>query len=666
MQAQLKRSITPKKIFKKKRQLKNYLINMRKSLILSLICLLCFSNVYAKYNRDSVIITNDTLGVHPWKKTAPLPNKIAHWSLSLEAGFSLIDADFHQPNITILPITRIRPAGGFMLEYDFTPVLGIAGGYYYGNYGVRYKDGSDNPWLLYGHMHSLEAVLTVDLIDAWFPRRESTIFSAYLLAGGGLGFYNSDYTPKGGAASKPRTDGKYAMAGFSSLGVLLECNLSRSIALGLRGTYHIHNTDLLDTKLQGVTNDYMEYVSFTFRWKMGALKKNHIRNLSPRSYQEELALMDDPNRNKPVTKDTVVISHVDTVYSIPSSPADGSGNGTPVPVVGGGETSPANGEGQALPRKEIACYFVYFENDKDNLDNDALRKIQEVSTYLKEDSSLCVEVKGFCDNTASIEHNESLSKRRAANVMNEFFDVYDIEESRIVDLGLGIIRNTKSSYAPNRRVEMHIVSYGEIETIRQQKDSLELQYNTDPQVWEQMVRESGGHVDVKKLLKKVTSGVEGILSPKNNSKNQPAANNDANTSVENSNTNSEENTNNKKLENLLEKVVEQIESDIDAENAADNASVSNAAAEDVAATTEQEAEVLATIKVSENTTLGRLARKYYNNGDLWPIIYEANRSVLRNPNMLRVGTMLTVPVLTEEQKNMSTQSLQDLAQLYLK
>lgn len=600
---------------------------MRKGLILSLVCLLSFANLFAKNNRDSVMFTEDTLGIHPWKKTAPLPpaDRVAHWSLSFEAGFSLIDADFHQPNITIVPVTRIRPSGGILLEYDFTPVLGIAASYYYGNYGVRHKVGDESPYLLYGHMHSMEALLTVDLVDAWFQKRQSTVFSAYLLAGGGIGFYNSDYTPSAGVCDKPRTDGKYAMAGLASLGVLLEFNLSRATALGVRGMYHIHNTDLLDTKLKGVTNDYMEYLSLTFRWKMGATKKNHIRNYSPRGLEQELEKW-EPKRDTLVIKDTTVISHVDTVYNYVTTPGAGT---TFVPVIAGG--GGAGVAGQGAPRKEIACYYVYFDNDKDILDNDALQKIQEVSRYLIEDPSLCVEVKGFCDNTASVKHNESLSKRRAKRVMNEFFNVYKIDESRVLDLGLGMIRNTKSSYRPNRRVEMRIVSYGELENVRQQKDSLELQYNTDPKVWEKLVRESGGHVDIKKQLKQAANEVEKAVTPK-------AAEKTAEKPATNKVNNSED----------LSKLVDELIADIEETEAP------------------AKAEPLAKVKVDKSTTLVRLARKYYNNGDFWPIIYEANRSVVSNPDRLRIGSILTVPALTEAQKQMSTQSLQDLAKRYLK
>lgn len=44
-------------------------------------------------------------------------------------------------------------------------------------------------------------------------------------------------------------------------------------------------------------------------------------------------------------------------------------------------------------------------------------------------------------------------------------------------------------------------------------------------------------------------------------------------------------------------------------------------------------------------TLSGIAKKFYKDGNLYLKIYEANREVLSNPNVLRPGTKLKIPVL---------------------
>jgi LysM domain len=44
-----------------------------------------------------------------------------------------------------------------------------------------------------------------------------------------------------------------------------------------------------------------------------------------------------------------------------------------------------------------------------------------------------------------------------------------------------------------------------------------------------------------------------------------------------------------------------------------------------------------------NSTLWGIAKHYYGNGALWPKIYNANRHIISNPNLLRPGWILAIP-----------------------
>lgn len=55
------------------------------------------------------------------------------------------------------------------------------------------------------------------------------------------------------------------------------------------------------------------------------------------------------------------------------------------------------------------------------------------------------------------------------------------------------------------------------------------------------------------------------------------------------------------------------------------------------------------VTVTEDMTLAKLSRKYYNNTHCWVYIYIANKEKLRNPNALVPGQKLRIPELTAEE-----------------
>lgn len=67
----------------------------------------------------------------------------------------------------------------------------------------------------------------------------------------------------------------------------------------------------------------------------------------------------------------------------------------------------------------------------------------------------------------------------------------------------------------------------------------------------------------------------------------------------------------------------------------------------------EKANTLATYTTTSKDTLGELALKYYGHATepYWRIIYEANKEVIGdNPNRVRVGSVLKIPVLPSEMK----------------
>jgi nucleoid-associated protein YgaU len=48
-------------------------------------------------------------------------------------------------------------------------------------------------------------------------------------------------------------------------------------------------------------------------------------------------------------------------------------------------------------------------------------------------------------------------------------------------------------------------------------------------------------------------------------------------------------------------------------------------------------------EVIKGDTLSKIAEKYYGDASLYPNIFEANRDILDNPNMIKIGQKLRIP-----------------------
>ena len=48
-------------------------------------------------------------------------------------------------------------------------------------------------------------------------------------------------------------------------------------------------------------------------------------------------------------------------------------------------------------------------------------------------------------------------------------------------------------------------------------------------------------------------------------------------------------------------------------------------------------------EVKKGDTLWKIAEHYYGDGSLYPKIFEANRDILKDPNLIKVGQKLRIP-----------------------
>jgi nucleoid-associated protein YgaU len=48
-------------------------------------------------------------------------------------------------------------------------------------------------------------------------------------------------------------------------------------------------------------------------------------------------------------------------------------------------------------------------------------------------------------------------------------------------------------------------------------------------------------------------------------------------------------------------------------------------------------------EVKKGDTLSKIAERYYGDGSLYMKIFEANRNILRDPNLIKIGQKLRIP-----------------------
>ena len=436
---------------------------------------------------------DDALGAHPYdleqnNKVAP---EVSHWSLIGHIGFNAFDGDFTSEAKHPIGL----PSAGLDVEYSFTPVWSMGLEYMYSQYTVEgrqpepggVKHNADT--LLNGHLHKAGIYLAMDLANLMFPNMQRKIFSMHPFIGGGMAWYKRNVYFKddcyydaakgkwinpthnrGNTANYINADGDFGYGDYDTAynnmpfiqaGIDFEFNINRSIALGVRGVYSYFTRDYLDGRGANLSNaahasknnDGIFDVTLSVRYKIQPRKYTHERNVSHvgQHQPEEKALkkiaeaMDENGNLTGVgaaallgepCHDTIIIYH-DTVILR--------------------ETK--SFEHIEMMKDLEQYYYVYFENNKANIDDEGLITIQQVAERLQEDSSLYAIVTGYCDNTGSNKLNYALGDKRAANVVDELMAEHGINAERMYGKGMGKIigRRSTASYSPNRRAAIRLV-----------------------------------------------------------------------------------------------------------------------------------------------------------------------------------------------------------------
>ena len=248
-----------------------------------------------------------------------------------------------------------------------------------------------------------------------------------------------------------------------------------------------------------------------------------------------------------------------------------------------------------MQKEQKRIYYVYFDNNKSNLDGNALITIQQVADILEEDTSLYAVVTGYCDNTGSAALNYALGDKRADNVIGELREEHGVGAERMYAMGMGKLvgRRSQAAYGPNRRAAIRLVDKATFDRMKQDLDEKRAR---------RVLQE-----DSKPLPASSAASISTSTSTPTPVMTEPVV---VKTTVRTVPLN--ESARPEKVNTYKQRTSEEV-------------------------VTEQ------------STTLSKLARKYYNNTYCWVYIYIANKEKIPNPNALRPGTTLIIPELTQQE-----------------
>lgn len=386
------------------------------------------------------------------------------WSMTIEGGINRFDGDVQQNYNSLIPSSLSKFSWGVGLEYTPVPVWGI--GLEYSNTplsALKKANVNGNPNFIIadfnGKMNNVALLASFNLIKLANSRSVSK-WGIWANVGLGYSWYHSTYlTDRNGTAVDDGSHQKYidfndefdGKAMYYPVGLLIEYNLSKSFALGLKGEFRAFNKDYIEQRIQhGVTNDFVELGTLQLRYKFGASNHNHTRNAvkSDEVTREELlnlqkridGIVIPPDNTDKINDLDGRLKKLENYLDIDGPDDDNDG----VPNSRDKEpNTPAGNQvdfwGRTIPKATTIdeSAYIYFDFDKTNLYEQAQKAIQIAAEKLKADPELLVEVRGFTDNMGSNNYNANLSQRRADVVKNELVKVYGIDPNRIVANGKG-------------------------------------------------------------------------------------------------------------------------------------------------------------------------------------------------------------------------------------
>lgn len=87
----------------------------------------------------------------------------------------------------------------------------------------------------------------------------------------------------------------------------------------------------------------------------------------------------------------------------------------------------------------ISLYGIEFDFDSHSLKPSSSEQLAQISAFLEQASNVSLYFVGHTDNKGAYSYNQNLSARRAAEVVNQLVNKYQIDSSRLHPVGVGLV-----------------------------------------------------------------------------------------------------------------------------------------------------------------------------------------------------------------------------------
>jgi len=422
----------------------------------------------------------------------------ARWSATVEYGYNYFDGDVNQNLMQLLPASYREITINGSVEYAFTPIWGLALDYAY--FPLKAENTIPQHVSIATYLHSISLDATINFTRIMFPQANTKF---YIIGAVGAGYAYYETNPIDLTTGLPPTNvllnsqGKnFFNAATFPVTFSLEYNLSKPLALGGKVQYRAYNKDNLEgygsALYKGVTNDFVAAATVYVRYKFGAIKNDHVRNIKMLDYLPDYGLTLAKKATEDIAKlktrvdtldkrvDTLdkkvnnLIPRVERVEKWIDNKGEDSDNdgviddrdlepntppNTPVDFYGralklDSIAVKGNNNNQKMPVDvNGASGSVYFDFDRIDLDDVADVAIASVAKKMGDDPTLMVEIRGYCDKAGDVNYNMRLSQRRADKVRNQLIKVWGINPLRIIANGKGVMPNSPYKYRLNRRCD---------------------------------------------------------------------------------------------------------------------------------------------------------------------------------------------------------------------
>lgn len=379
---------------------------------------------------------------------------VSHWSFGIKGGTNYFRV---APGVTSRSDEFHLIFGG-NLEYSINPLVGLGVEYMYNPYGHNYQLNATQTGKLEGRTHDAVIYASINLANLLIPYRTAfwSKMNIYGDAGVGVGFYQfklSDANNNVIVDSRNLGDG-VPETPMAKLGLNLEYNISRSIALGGEVQYRYYDRANLGGYTMSKGNSDALTATIGLKFKFGATgNKQHARNISMCEYYPKPA----PVIIEKIVKDNTI----ETINRLNALEAKNDSLNAKIKKMNDDldslSTNGNNGQGVV----KSSFQNIEFEFGSEKLTTSSYPTLDQIAFTLKDKSAkVRLSVAGYTDYIGTEEYNQKLSIRRA-NSVKTYLLRKGVPASSVTITGYGekdpiATNNTDKGRQANRRVEFQI------------------------------------------------------------------------------------------------------------------------------------------------------------------------------------------------------------------